>query len=255
MQCAREIYTVLYQIRKKKDFAVIAVRQKCPERDLCLLRGMAPLGEGVSICDLPYGEVFDYCEIVDEYLMVLDTWNDKKGRWNIICNHYCDSCGPRVLNALSRLAAEAKRSLAQGSQLATHLEVELPERSTAIPRRLSQQDWPEEGLWGELLEEMDIQGWNGLVRKAFCVDRMRRRGWASILNCWPAHATIFLWATLATPIRFGLRMEILSHRSAGLASALAPYRHIPNRLIHDNQKSVAPRIHNTPGAAYEPVRK
>jgi hypothetical protein len=119
MQGAREVYTVLYPIRNKKDFAVMAVRQKCPERDLCLLRGMAPLGEGVSIYDLPYGEVFDYCEIVDEYLMVLDTWNDKKGRWNIICNHYCDSCGPRVLNALSRLATEAKRSLAQALERAT----------------------------------------------------------------------------------------------------------------------------------------
>ncbi|MEY4181113.1 MAG: hypothetical protein RLY70_4688 [Planctomycetota bacterium] len=250
MQGAREVYTVLYPIRNKKDFAVMAVRQKCPERDLCLLRGMAPLGEGVSIYDLPYGEVFDYCEIVDEYLMVLDTWNDKKGRWNIICNHYCDSCGPRVLNALSRLATEAKRSLAQALERATRLEFDLPERSIAIPRRLSQQDWPEERLWGELLDELDFQGWNGLVRKAFCVDRIRAGGWASILNCWPAHATIFLWATLATPSRFGPRMELPIHRSAGLASALAPTRKITNRLTHDNPTTVLPRIHNNPGALH-----
>lgn len=168
----KDSYTLLYPIYGDRHVAVRALRQKSPERDLCLLRGNASWGEGVLLGDLPYGASLDYCEIVDEHNLLLDAWTDTKGRWNVVCNHFCPACGDRVFRAVLRIVGTGKESTFAAEASSTCGTAGLNDRrvAPAIDRRLS-------------------------------LAESRKH------NVWKACLMTFLGATLASPIPIGLERE------------------------------------------------
>lgn len=118
MSGRKGMYSVLFRVYSDQYLTVRSVRQHCPARDLYSFQGHGPWGEGVSLRDLPYGQAFSYCEVVDEYSMVLDAWTDTRGRWHIICSHYCRDCGDRVRAILCSLASPPKASAGDPSSVA-----------------------------------------------------------------------------------------------------------------------------------------
>jgi hypothetical protein len=236
----RVMYTILYRVYTDRHVTVRTLRQRSPERDLYVFQGTGPWGEGVSLRDLPYGEAFAYCAIVDEYCMVLDAWTDRKGRWNIVGNHFCNECGGRVLATMRDLAEPSKNPRAANGAAgpagsdppATAFQaidahglpmpsprrrlpwVAIDEPSAAYREppaqplpdeaRNDRSPWPEEELvadWRELLEGSGSPE-----------NRCETAGWhrwhpsdmAVSASCWLGRAAIFLWATLATPSRLAL---------------------------------------------------
>lgn len=198
----QDSYMLLYPIYRDRHIAVRALRQKSPERDLCLLRGNSSWGEGVALRDLPYGASLDYCEIVDEHNLLLDAWTDTNGRWNVVCNHFCPACGDRVFRAILRIVGTGKESTFAAEASSTcgtpgpnHRRV-----APAIDRRL-------------LLAESRQQ------------------------NVWKACLTIFLGATLASPIPIGLERETPNPRIDSAASPLGLLRQLlPEHSERENAR-------------------
>lgn len=187
----QDSYTLLYPIYGDRHVAVRALRQKSPERDLCLLRGNASWGEGISLRDLPYGASLDYCEIVDEHNLLLDAWTDTKGRWNVVCNHFCPACGDRVVRAVFRIVGAGTES--------TFATDASPTCWTARPNA---------------------------GRVAPAIHRRPSLAESRKQNVWKAGLTIFLGATLASPIPIGLERETPNPRIHSAASPLGLLRQL-----------------------------
>ncbi|MFM7073703.1 MAG: hypothetical protein ACKO38_18095 [Planctomycetota bacterium] len=200
-------YTLLYSIYDDPQVAVRALRQKCPERDLCLLRGNSSWGEGVALRDLPYGASLNYCEIVDEHNLLLDAWTDTKGRWNVVCNHFCPACGDRVLLAVRRIVGIGKES--------TFAADVSPTCGTAGPTAR---------------------------RVAPAIHRRPSLAKTRNMNVWKGCLTIFLGATLASPIRIGFERDTPDPRIHAAVSPLGWLR----QLLSEHSERDKPNFNPLP---------
>lgn len=253
MPSRKGMYSVLYRVYSDRYLTVRCVRQRCPERDLYSFQGRGPWGEGVSLRDLPYGQAFFYCALVDEYAMVLDAWTDTRGRWNIICSHYCPDCGERVRAVLCSLASPPKThpasaddpSSAAGQPPGTAFQAidasgqpmstlwwnphrptrhspsadggDLADRATTDHATNASSPWPEAELLADCYALMTAGAPKAGVPAAGVQklvphhendpQRWRNRDSSWIATRWIGRATIFLWATLATPSRLGWAAE------------------------------------------------
>jgi hypothetical protein len=203
MACDSDAYALLYRLRGDSVVSVFTVRQQVPVRDLCLFRGKGPWQGSASPLNLPYGKAFGYCELIDEHHILLDAWTDQNGRWNIVCNHYCEACGSYVVDAVRRFAGDFEKPAAEAARSPLREDATSRCRFAYAQTRSWSRRRPEVALRTACLERLRLLRANKRCQARFPPSFRGAVAWPELVSSWPGRVTIFLWATLVTPIHIG----------------------------------------------------
>ncbi len=247
MACDSNAYALLYRLRGDSVVSVFTVRQQVPVRDLCLFRGKGPWQGSASPLNLPYGKAFGYCELIDEHHILLDAWTDQNGRWNIVCNHYCEACGSYVVDAVRRFAGDFEKPVAEAAGSPPREDTASRCRFASAQTRNRSHRRPEVELRTACLERLHRLRANKRCRTRFTPSFRDAVAWPELVSSWPGRATIFLWATLVTPIHIGFAAETPNPR--GDAPHAAPNRSFsqsqatPNRERNPHPAGLPPLRH------------